>query len=75
MRKRSRNAAIGQTGARGLGDMPSSQLHPAIWWITLGSWAMTEIGGWGWQHGLSPSPHAPVWPMESFRDRFLTAFR
>jgi hypothetical protein len=34
-----------------------------------------KIGGWRWQNGLKPSPHAPVWPMESFRDRFLTAFR
>ena len=32
------------------------------------------IGGWKWQSGLLPSPHAPVWPMSSFRNRFLTAF-
>jgi hypothetical protein len=36
---------------------------------------LRKIGGWGWQSGLLPSPHAPVWPMDSFRDRFLTAFR
>jgi phosphatidylglycerophosphate synthase len=36
---------------------------------------LRKIGGWGWQNGLLPSSHAPVWPMESFRDRFLTAFR
>jgi hypothetical protein len=36
---------------------------------------LRKIGGWGWQNGLLPSPHAPVWPMDSFRDRFLTAFR
>jgi phosphatidylglycerophosphate synthase len=35
---------------------------------------LDQIGGWGWQDGLLPSPDAPVWPMESFRDRFLTAF-
>ena len=35
---------------------------------------MERIGGWGWQDGMSPSPHAPVWPMSAFRDRFLTAF-
>ena len=35
---------MGQTGAWGLGSIPSCQLHPAIWSITLGSWAMTEIG-------------------------------
>jgi hypothetical protein len=35
---------------------------------------LAQIAGWGWQDGLNPSPSAPVWPMESFRDRFLTAF-
>ncbi len=35
---------------------------------------MAQIAGWGWQDGLRPSPLAPVWPMASFRDRFLTAF-
>jgi phosphatidylglycerophosphate synthase len=35
---------------------------------------MRRIGGWGWQDGMLPSPHAPVWPMAAFRDRFLTAF-
>src|SRR6185312_4695377 len=44
VRKRSRNAPIGQTGARRLGDMPSSQLHPAMRLITFGSRAITEIG-------------------------------
>ncbi|MDG4802638.1 sulfatase [Micromonospora sp. WMMD980] len=33
-----------------------------------------QIAGWGWQDGLNPAPDAPVWPMESFRDRFLRAF-
>jgi phosphatidylglycerophosphate synthase len=33
-----------------------------------------QIGGWRWQDGLLPSPHAPVWPMASFRDRFFGAF-
>jgi hypothetical protein len=36
--------------------------------------ALRRIGGWGWGDGLRPSPHAPVWPMSAFRDRFLTAF-
>ena len=35
---------------------------------------MDQIAGWGWQDGMLPSPQAPVWPMEAFRDRFLTAF-
>jgi phosphatidylglycerophosphate synthase len=35
---------------------------------------LDQISGWGWQKGMLPSPQAPVWPMESFRDRFLRAF-
>jgi phosphatidylglycerophosphate synthase len=35
---------------------------------------MDQISGWGWQDGMLPSPNAPVWPMDAFRDRFLTAF-
>lgn len=35
---------------------------------------MDRISGWGWQDGLRPGPQAPVWRMDSFRDRFLTAF-
>jgi hypothetical protein len=33
-----------------------------------------RITPWGWQEGLRPDPHAPVWRMDTFRDRFLTAF-
>jgi hypothetical protein len=29
---------------------------------------------WGWVEGLKPNPAAPVWRMDAFRDRFLTAF-
>jgi hypothetical protein len=36
--------------------------------------ALNRISGWGWQDGLRPGPQAPVWPMDAFRDRFLTAF-
>jgi phosphatidylglycerophosphate synthase len=35
---------------------------------------MDQIAGWGWQAGLLPGPDAPVTPMASFRDRFLSAF-
>ena len=44
LRKRSRNALIGHTGAVGAGRMPSSQPHPEIRSSTAGSWAMTETG-------------------------------
>ena len=33
-----------------------------------------RIAGWGWQPGLRPTPAAPVWRMDAFRDRVLTAF-
>lgn len=35
---------------------------------------MDRIGSWGWQPGMLPGPQAPVWPMDAFRDRFLTAY-
>jgi phosphatidylglycerophosphate synthase len=35
---------------------------------------LKRIGGWGWQSGLLPRPHAPVLRMSAFRDRFLTAY-
>ncbi len=35
---------------------------------------LDRISGWSWQYGLRPGPKAPVWPMNAFRDRFLTAF-
>jgi phosphatidylglycerophosphate synthase len=36
---------------------------------------MKRIAGWGWQDGLRPNPQASVWRMDSFRDRFLTAYQ
>jgi phosphatidylglycerophosphate synthase len=35
---------------------------------------LDQIAGWGWEDGLRPSPQGPVWPMNAFRDRFLSAF-
>jgi hypothetical protein len=35
---------------------------------------LSQISGWGWQEGLKPGPNTPEWPMEAFRDRFLSAF-
>ncbi|MET8676672.1 sulfatase [Streptomyces sp. NPDC004647] len=35
---------------------------------------MDRISGWGWQEGLKPGPKAPVARMDTFRDRFLTAY-
>ncbi len=33
-----------------------------------------RMSGWGWQSGLLPDPNAPVWRMDTFRDRFLKTF-
>jgi hypothetical protein len=33
-----------------------------------------RIKSWGWTDGIKPAPDAPVWRMDTFRDRFLTAF-
>jgi hypothetical protein len=35
---------------------------------------MDRAADWGWQEGLRPDNDAPVWPMDAFRDKFLTAF-
>ena len=33
-----------------------------------------RIAAWGWDAGVHPSPDAPVWRMDDFRNRFLEAF-
>lgn len=35
---------------------------------------LDRAADWGWQEGLRPDAGAPVWPMDAFRDRFLTAY-
>ncbi|MGK5443549.1 sulfatase [Micromonospora sp. URMC 105] len=35
---------------------------------------LERVAGWGWDEGLRPGPGAPVWRMDTFRDRFLTTF-
>lgn len=35
---------------------------------------LERTSGWGWTPGLVPAPDAPVWRMDTFRDRFLQAF-
>ena len=42
--------------------------------VTRDREVVDRISGWGWQDGMRPSPDAPVWRMDSFRDRFLAAF-
>ncbi|WP_436700157.1 CDP-alcohol phosphatidyltransferase family protein [Nocardioides sp. BYT-33-1] len=33
-----------------------------------------RIEGWGWEPGIRPGPDAPVWRMDAFRNRLLTAY-
>lgn len=35
---------------------------------------LEKVGDWNWTEGLKPDRDAPVWRMDSFRDRFLKAF-
>jgi hypothetical protein len=35
---------------------------------------LSRIDEWGWQDGLIPSDQAPVWRMDTLRDRFLATF-
>jgi hypothetical protein len=54
------------------GDSPNRDVPISI--IARDKSVLDRMGGWGWQDGLKPGPDAPVWRMDSFRDRFLTAF-
>jgi hypothetical protein len=55
------------TGAGASRDVPITVIarDPAV---------LNRISSWGWQDGLRPDPRAPVWRMDAFRNRFLTAF-
>jgi hypothetical protein len=35
---------------------------------------LKAIDEWNWQDGLNPDPKAPVWRMDKFRDKFLSAY-
>ena len=54
-------------GADASHDVPVSILaaDPAV---------LAQTASWGWDDGLLPGPDAPVWRMDEFRDRFLSAF-
>ncbi len=55
------------TGAGASKDVPVTIIakDPAV---------LDRIAGWGWQDGLRPAAASPVWRMDAFRDRFLTAY-
>lgn len=35
---------------------------------------LDRINSWGWTDGIKPAKDAPVWKMDAFRDKFLTAY-
>jgi hypothetical protein len=35
---------------------------------------LNRIASWDWADGIKPAPNTPVWKMNQFRDKFLTAF-
>ncbi|MGW4489981.1 sulfatase-like hydrolase/transferase [Amycolatopsis sp. NPDC004368] len=35
---------------------------------------LDRVSSWNWTDGMRPAANAPVWRMDTFRDRFLTAF-
>jgi hypothetical protein len=55
------------TGADATHDVP-------ITIVTKDRAVLERTAAWKWQDGLRPRPDAPVWPMDSFRDRFLRTF-
>ena len=54
------------------GEEPSHDVPISI--IAHDPAVLDQIAGWGWEDGMRPGPQAPVWPMNAFRDRFLSAF-
>jgi phosphatidylglycerophosphate synthase len=42
--------------------------------IAHDSKVIRRLSSWGWTNGMLPSPTAPVWPENAFRNRFLSAF-
>ncbi|RIV37459.1 sulfatase [Micromonospora radicis] len=54
------------------GDNPSPDVP--IHLVAKDPAVLERIADWGWQEGLTPDADAPVWTMDSFRDRFLTTF-
>ncbi|MES4902813.1 MULTISPECIES: sulfatase [unclassified Streptomyces] len=61
-----------QPMAKVSGDHASRDVPVAI--VAHDPAVLKRISDWGWQDGLRPGAEAPVWRMDTFRDRFLTAY-
>ena len=55
------------TGTGATHDVP-------ITFISSDPSVMSRTDSWGWQDGMLPGPNAPVWRMDSFRNRFFDTF-
>ena len=53
---------------------PGASRDVPITIVTRDRSVLDRIAPWSWQEGLKPNVQAPVWRMDAFRDRFLTAF-
>ncbi|MCL7426922.1 CDP-alcohol phosphatidyltransferase [Streptomyces sp. YS415] len=58
--------------ARVSGDNASRDVPVSI--VAKDPEVLEKIADWNWTRGLQPAPDAPVWKMDAFRDRFLTAY-
>ncbi|KFG01247.1 sulfatase [Streptomyces scabiei] len=54
------------------GDNPSHDVPVSI--VAQDPEVLEKISDWGWTDGLKPADNTPVWRMDKFRDRFMTAF-
>lgn len=61
-----------QPMAKVSGDKASHDVPVAI--VAHDPAVMKRISDWGWQDGLRPGADTPVWRMDTFRDRFLSAY-
>ncbi|MFG2829132.1 sulfatase [Streptomyces sp. NPDC048434] len=61
-----------QPVAKVSGDHASRDVPVAI--VAHDPDVLKRISDWHWTPGLNPGHHAPVWRMDAFRNRFLTAY-
>jgi phosphatidylglycerophosphate synthase len=59
------NTTVSGPGANHLVPVSVIAQDPAV---------LARIAPWHWQPGLLPSPTAPIWPMDTVRNRFFDAF-
>ncbi len=55
------------TGPRASRDVP-------VTIVTRDAGVLSRTASWAWTEGLKPGPQAAIWPMDTFRDRFLESF-